>query len=38
MIILHSHKGYYIANDTNGVFDVKIENYKEDEEDVILKV
>ena len=38
MLILHSNKGYFIANDTNGMFDIKIENYKEDEEDILLKI
>lgn len=37
MLILHSITGYYIANEI-GVFDIRLENYKEDEEDVILNL
>lgn len=37
MLILHTSKGYFIANDTNGAFDIKLTEYREDSEDVILK-
>lgn len=37
MIVLNSHTGYYIANEI-GVFDTRLENYKEDEDDVILNL
>lgn len=36
MLIVKSHLGYFSANDTNGMFDVPIENYLEDGEDCIL--
>lgn len=36
MVVIKSSEGYFMANDTNGAFDVPVENYREDEEDNIL--
>lgn len=37
MLILQTNKGYFRANNTNGAFDVKLTEYREDSEDFILK-
>lgn len=38
MVVLKSSEGYFIANETNWMFDILVENYLEDEEDFILNI